>query len=132
MYPTKTELLHYLSLKMRNQDIAKEYGIHFQKVIQLIKKNQLNPNELRKTDKFIVYEHRYKNKVVYVGSGLWYRCRRHSNRRNLEHRRLMEEGEIQYVIVDEFDTREEARQQEVILIRKYKKVGEAKFNKHVR
>lgn len=132
LYPTKTELIHYLSLKMRNQDIAKEYGLHFQKVIQLIKKHQLDPNVLRKTDKFIVYEHHHKNKVIYVGSGLWYRCRRSSNRRNLEHRRLMEEGKIKYVIVGEFDTREEARHKEVLLIRKYKKIGQAKFNKQVK
>lgn len=132
LYPTKTELIHYLSLKMRNQDIAKEYGLHFQKVIQLIKKHQLDPNMLRKTDKFIVYEHHYKNKVIYVGSGLWYRCRRSSNRRNLEHRRLMEEGKIKYVIVGEFNTREEARKKEVFLIREYKKIGQAKFNKQVK
>lgn len=132
MYPTKTELIQFLSEKMRNQDIAKEYGLHFQKVIQLIKKHKLNPEELRKTDKFIVYEHHFKNKVVYVGAGLWYRCRRSSNRRNLEHRKLMEAGEIKYQIIGEYETREEARQKEVLLITKYKKLGQAKFNKQVK
>ena len=132
MYPTKTELIQFLSEKMRNQDIAKEYGLHFQKIIQLIKKHKLNPEELRKTDKFIVYEHHFKNKVVYVGSGLWYRCRRSSNRRNLEHRKLMEAGEIEYQIIGEYETREEARQKEILLIKKYKKIGQAKFNKQVK
>lgn len=114
---------------MTNQDIAKMYGTTFQKIIQLIKEYGINPNELRKVNKYIVYEHWLDGEVVYVGSGVWYRCRRYTNRRNLEHKKLMQEGKITYKIVAEFDTKEEARQYEAELIRKYKKQGLCRFNK---
>lgn len=131
MLPTKEQLIQHLSDKMTNQDIAKVYDITFQKVIQFIKKYKINPNELRKVNKYIVYEHWLNNEVVYVGSGIWYRCRRYSNRRNSIHRQLMQDGNINYKIVDEFDRMEEAREFEVRIIRKYKQLGQAKFNKQV-
>ncbi|MGH0797642.1 hypothetical protein CN374_16155 [Bacillus cereus] len=131
MLPTKEQLIQHLSDKMTNQDIAKVYDITFQKVIQFIKKYKINPNELRKVNKYIVYEHWLNNEVVCVGSGIWYRCRRYSNRRNSIHRQLMQDGNINYKIVDEFDRMEEAREFEVRLIRKYKQLGQAKFNKQV-
>ncbi|EJR98191.1 hypothetical protein [Bacillus mycoides] len=131
MLPTKEQLIQYLSNKMTNQDIAKIYDITFQKVIQLIKKYKVDPNELRKVNKFIVYEHWLNNEVVYVGSGVWYRCRRIYNRRNSVHRQLMQDNNIDYKIVGEFDKKEEAREFEVRLIRKYKQLGQAKFNKQV-
>ncbi|WP_144505914.1 hypothetical protein [Bacillus mycoides] len=131
MLPTKEQLIQYLYDKMTNQDIAKIYDITFQKVIQLIKKYKLNPDELRKVNKFIVYEHWLNNEVVYVGSGVWYRCRRYTNRRNSNHRQLMQDGNINYEIVGEFDREEEARDFEVRLIKKYKKLGQVKFNKQV-
>ncbi|MGG1678052.1 hypothetical protein ACIFOT_20260 [Neobacillus sp. NRS-1170] len=96
MLPNKKELKQHLLDKMTNQDIANIYGTTFQKIQQLTKKYNLNQNELRKTDKFIVYEHRHDDEVVYVGSGVWYRCRRYTNRRNQEHKKLMEEGKLQY------------------------------------
>ncbi|WP_273123943.1 hypothetical protein [Bacillus weihaiensis] len=114
---------------MTNQDIAKIYGASYQKIIQLIKRYELNPNELRKVDKQIVYEHWFNEEVVYVGSGVWYRCSRYTNRRNLEHRQLMKEGKIEYKIVGEFDKLDEARRFEIQLIKKYKQLGQAKFNK---
>ncbi|MEJ9255700.1 MULTISPECIES: hypothetical protein [Bacillus cereus group] len=66
MLPTKEQLIQHLSYKMTNQDIAKIYDITFQTVIQLIKKYKIYPNELRKVNKFIVYEHWLNNEVVYV------------------------------------------------------------------
>lgn len=57
MFPTKEQLIQHLSDKMNNQDIAKIYGTTFQKVIQLIKKYKINPNEIRKMNKYTVYEH---------------------------------------------------------------------------
>ncbi|MED1104976.1 hypothetical protein [Bacillus paramycoides] len=131
MLPTKEQLIQYLSDKMTNQDIAKIYDITFQKVIQLIKKYKIDPNELRKVNKYIVYEHWLNSEVVYVGSGVWYRCRRIYNRRNSVHRQLMQDGNIDYEIVGEFDKEEEARDFEVRLIKKYKQLGQAKFNKQV-
>jgi hypothetical protein len=131
MYPTKEELEKLLIEKMTNKDIAKIYGLTFQKIIQLIKKYGLNPKELRKVDKYIVYEHWLNGEVVYVGSGVWYRCRRYSNRRNLEHRSLMEQGYIEYKIVAEFDTLDQARIYEGKLIKKYKSLGQAKYNKQI-
>ncbi|EJR31157.1 hypothetical protein [Bacillus mycoides] len=131
MLPTKEQLIQYLSDKMTNQDIAKMYDITFQKVIQLIKKYKINPNELRKVNKYTVYEHWLNHEVVYVGSGVWYRCRRIYNRRNSVHRQLMQDGNIDYKIVGEFDKEEEARDFEVRLIKKYKQLGQAKFNKQV-
>jgi hypothetical protein len=50
MLPTKEKLIQHLSDKMTDQDIANIYETTFQKIIQLIKKNKLNPNELRKVD----------------------------------------------------------------------------------
>ncbi|WP_026688803.1 hypothetical protein [Alteribacter aurantiacus] len=131
MLPTKEQLIQYLSDKMTNQDIAKIYGTSFQKIIQLIKEFDLNPDELRKVNNFTVYEHWLDGEVVYVGSGVWYRCRRYTNRRNSVHRELMEEGKIQYKIVEEFEIEEDAREYEVLLIDKYKELGQAKFNKQI-
>lgn len=131
LLPAKEQLIQYLSDKMTNQDIAKIYDITFQKVIQLIKKYKIDPNEIRKVNKYIVYEHWLNSEVVYVGSGVWYRCRRIYNRRNSVHRQLMQDGNINYKIVSEFDRLEEAREFEVRLIRKYKQLGQAKFNKQV-
>ncbi|MFJ7684335.1 hypothetical protein [Peribacillus butanolivorans] len=71
MLPTKEQLIQHLSDKMTNQDIANIYGTTFQKIIQLIKKHDLNPKELRKINKFVVYEHVLNGMVVYVGSGVW-------------------------------------------------------------
>ncbi len=130
MYPTKEKLIQHLSNKMTNQDIAKIYGMSFQKIIQLIKMYNLDPNELRGVDKYIVYEHWCNEEVVYVGSGLWYRCRRYTNRRNVEHRHLMKDGKLHYKIIKEFKFEYEARKYESELIRKYKKINQAKFNKH--
>ncbi|MDF2606284.1 MAG: hypothetical protein K0S34_474 [Bacillales bacterium] len=129
MLPTKKQLRLHLKDKLTNQDIAKEYGTTFQKIIQLIKKYNLNPKELRRVNNTIVYEHWFEGEVVYVGSGVWYRCRRYTNRNNSEHRKLMESGKIDYKIVMEFEIEEEARKYEVELIRKYKKLRQAKFNK---
>lgn len=129
MLPTKEQLIQHLFDKMTNQDIAKIYGTTFQKIIQLIKEYELNPNELRKVDNQIVYEYWLNGEVVYVGSGVWYRCRRYTNRRNLEYRQLMKEGKIEYKNVGEFDKVEEARQFETYLIKKYKQLGQVKFNK---
>jgi len=131
LLPAKEQLIQYLSNKMTNQDIAKIYDITFQKVIQLIKKYKIDPNELRKVNKYIVYEHWLNSEVVYVGSGVWYRCRRIYNRRNSVHRQLMQDGNIDYKIVGEFDKEAEARDFEVRLIKKYKQLGQAKFNKQV-
>lgn len=129
MLPTKERLIQHLSDKMTNQDIANIYGTTFQKIIGLIKKYKLDPNELRKVERYIVYEHWLNGNCVYVGSGVWYRCRRYTKRRNLEHRQLMKEGKIEYKIVGEFDKLDEARQFEIQLIKKYKQLGQAKFNK---
>ncbi|MFS0671064.1 hypothetical protein AB1L12_24595 [Peribacillus frigoritolerans] len=129
MLPTKEQLKQHLTNKMTNKDIAIIYGTTFQKIIQLIKKNELNPNEFRKVNKFIVYEHWYSGKVVYVGSGVWYRCRRYKNRRNSEHVHLMESGKLEYRIVGEYEKVEDARKHEAVLIQKYKQLGQAKFNK---
>lgn len=129
MLPRKEELIEHLSNKMTNQDIARIYGTTFQKIIQLIKKHDLNPNELRRVNKYTVYLHLLNNQVVYVGSGVWYRCRRYSNRRNSEHKQLMQDGKIEYKFVGEFDREEDAREYEKELIKKYKKLGQAKFNK---
>ncbi|MBK5458051.1 hypothetical protein [Peribacillus sp. TH27] len=129
MLPTEEQLIHHLSDKMTNQDIAKIYGASFQKIIQLIKKYGINPNELRKVNKFIVYEHWLDGEVIYVGSGLWYRCRRYSNRRNSEHRELMKDGLLEYQFVAEFEQEEDARRYEALLINQYKQLGLAKFNK---
>ncbi|MDG0062114.1 hypothetical protein [Priestia sp. P5] len=129
MLPTRGDLIEHLSNKMTNQDIAKIYGITFQKIIQLIKKHNLNPNELRKINKYTVYLHLLNNEIIYVGSGVWYRCRRYTNRRNSEHKQLMKDGKIEYKFVGEFDREEDARSYEKELIKKYKKLGQAKFNK---
>ncbi|WP_286166179.1 hypothetical protein [Peribacillus frigoritolerans] len=130
--PTKEQLKRHLIDKMTNQDIAVIYETSFQKIIQLIKKFDLNPNSLRKVNNFIVYEHWLGEEVVYVGSGVWYRCRRYTNRRNAEHKQLMQDGMITYKIVAEYDQEEAARQYEHQLIKKYKKLGQAIFNKHTR
>ncbi|MBK0009869.1 hypothetical protein IAE23_25700 [Bacillus sp. S35] len=129
MLPTKEELIEHLSKKMTNQDIANIYGTTFQKIIQLIKKYQLDTNQLRKVNKYTVYLHLLEDEVVYVGSGVWYRCRRHTNRRNTEHKQLMQDGKIEYKFVGEFDREEDARNYEKELITKYKDLGKAKFNK---
>ncbi|MGZ9815651.1 hypothetical protein ACXM0N_06935 [Peribacillus simplex] len=63
MLPTKEQLIQHLTDKMTNKDIAIIYETTFQKIIQLIKKNDLNPIELRKVNRFIVYEHWYNGKV---------------------------------------------------------------------
>ncbi|SFA81795.1 MULTISPECIES: hypothetical protein [unclassified Bacillus (in: firmicutes)] len=131
MFPTMEQLIEHLSNKMTNEDIAKIYGLTFQKVIQLIKKHNINPTELRKVDKFIVYEHWYNGELVYVGSGVWYRCRRYTNRRNTEHRQLMEQGKIVYKIVGEFEDLNEARKVEAKLIKRYHSLGQVKFNKKI-
>ncbi|WP_224771147.1 hypothetical protein [Metabacillus idriensis] len=128
--PTKEELAQHLLDKMTNQDIAKIYGTSFQKIIQLIKRYELNPNELRKVNMQIVYLHILNGSVVYVGSGLWYRCRRYTNRRNSLHRKLMQDGMIIYEIVGEFEKPASARRYEHQLIGKYKKLGQAIYNKH--
>jgi hypothetical protein len=128
MLPGKEELKQHLLDKMTNQNIAKIYGTSFQKIQQLIKKYKLNPNELRKIDKFIVYEHWLDGEVVYVGSGVWYRCRRYKNRRNTQHRMMMEEGKLQYKIIAEFDDEDETRKYEATIIKKHKELGQAKFN----
>jgi len=130
MLPNKEELKQHLLDKMTNQDIAKIYGTTYQKIQQLTKKYKFNQNELRKTNKFIVYEHWKENEVVYVGSGVWYRCRRYSNRRNTEHKQFMKDGKIHYKIVAEFEIKEDARKYEFELIQGYKKLNQAKFNKH--
>lgn len=129
MLPRKEELIEHLSNKMTNQDIARIYGTTFQKIIQLIKRYDLNPNELRRVNKYTVYLHLFNNQVVYVGSGVWYRCRRYTNRRNSEHKQLMRDGKIEYKFVGEFDREEDARNYEKELIKKYKELGQAKFNK---
>jgi len=126
---SKKQLIEYLSNRMTNQDIANIYGITFQKVIQLIKKYNLKPDELRKVNKYTVYLHLLNGEVVYVGSGVWYRCRRHTNRRNSEHKKLMEGGKLEYKFVGEFDQEEDARNYEMELILTYKNLGQAKFNK---
>ncbi|AXN39630.1 hypothetical protein [Peribacillus butanolivorans] len=131
MYPTKEKLIQHLSNKMENQDIAKIYGTSFQKIIQLIKKHKLNPDDLRKINKYVVYEHWLDGEVIYVGSGLWYRCRRYTNRRNSEHKQLMKEGKIIYNIIAEYENEGVARDYEVNLIKYYKQLGQAKFNKKV-
>ncbi len=41
----------------------------------------------------------------------------------------MQEGKIEYKFVGEFDFEEDARSYEQELIKKYKKLGQAKFNK---
>lgn len=126
---TKEQLIQHLSGKMTNQDIAKIYGITFQKVIQLIKMYKLNPNVLRRVNNFVVYEHWFDKEVVYVGSGVWYRCRRYTNRRNSEHKQLMMEGKLTYKFIAEFDNLNEARQLESKLIQQYKKTALCRFNK---
>ncbi len=132
MLPTQQQLMKHLKDKLTNQDIATMYGTTFQKIIQLIQRNQLNPDDLRKVDKYIVYEHWIDQEVIYVGSGLWYRSRRYSNRRNSEHKELMKEGKLKYIIVGEFDNVKDARKYEVELIQEYKKINQAKYNKQVR
>ncbi|MEW4231516.1 hypothetical protein [Priestia megaterium] len=129
MLPTKEKIIEHLSNKMTNQDIANIYGTTFQKIIQLIKKYELDPNQLRQVNKYTVYLHLLDDEVVYVGSGVWYRCRRYTNRRNTEHKQLMKESKIEYKFVGEFDREEDARSYEKELIKKYKKLGQAKFNK---
>lgn len=128
MLPTKEELKQLLRDKMTNQDIASIYGVTFQKIIQLVKKYELDANKLRKIDKQIVYEHRFDGQVVYVGSGTWYRMRRSSTRRNIEHKQLMEQGLIEYKIIAEYDTVQEAREHEEKLILRYRSLGQCKFN----
>ncbi|MFA1710515.1 hypothetical protein ACDX66_02250 [Peribacillus frigoritolerans] len=131
MLPTKEQLIQHLTDKMTNQDIANIYGTSFQKIIHLIKQNGINPNELRKENTQIVYEHELNGVVVYIGSGVWYRCRRYTNRGNLEHKKLMQEGKLTYKFLAEFETEKEARQYEAKLIRKYKKQGLCRFNKRM-
>jgi hypothetical protein len=41
---------------------------------------------------------------------------------------MMEEGKIQYKIVAEFDDKDEARKYEATIIKRYKEIGQAKFN----
>ncbi|WP_232225594.1 hypothetical protein [Oceanobacillus manasiensis] len=113
--------------KMTNQDIAEIYGVKYQKIQQLIRKHKLNTNELRKVDKQIVYEHWYKGKVVYVGSGKWNRMTS-SSRRNLEHKKLMQDGLIKYKIVKEFNDVQYVREYENKLITRYRSLGKADFN----
>ncbi|WP_226579886.1 hypothetical protein [Halobacillus litoralis] len=131
MLPNKEQLIEHLSNKMTNQDIAKIYGTTFQKIIHLIKKYEINPNDLRKVNQYIVYEHWIKEEVVYVGSGVWYRCRRYTNRRNMEHVSLMKSGKLEYRFVGEYEKEGDARVHEIELIRKYKRIGQAKFNKEI-
>lgn len=131
MLPTKEQLIKHLSDKMTNQDIAKLYDTTFQKIIYLIKEYEINPNKLRKVNNFIVYEHWIGNEVVYVGSGVWYRCRRYTNRSNLEHRSLMAEGKVEYKIIAEYQEERAARIHEAQLIKFYKQLGQAKFNKQI-
>ncbi|MEK4966374.1 hypothetical protein MKX29_01490 [Cytobacillus sp. FSL R7-0696] len=88
MFPTKDELKLHFANKMTNQDVAKKYGISFQKVIQLGMEYELEPGKLRKTNEYVVYEHWHNEEVVYVGCGLWYRARRYTNRRNMDIRNL--------------------------------------------
>lgn len=57
LLPTKEQLKRHLIDKMTYQDIAVIYETSFQKIIQLIKKYDLNQNSLRKVKNFIVYEH---------------------------------------------------------------------------
>ncbi|MGE7185590.1 helix-turn-helix domain-containing protein [Peribacillus sp. NPDC006672] len=129
MMLTKEQLIQHLSDKMTNQDIANIYNVSFQKIQQLIKKYRLNQKELRKVNKYIVYEHWLKGEIVYIGSGVWYRCRRYKNRRNSEHVHLMVSGKLEYRIVGEYEKVEDARKLEAVLIQKYKQLGQAKFNK---
>lgn len=131
MLPNKQQLIQHLIDKMTNQDIAKIYGATFQKVQQLIKKYNLNQDNLRKIDKQTVYLHLIGEEVIYVGSGNWYRCRRYTNRRNKEHKQLLKEGKVEFKFVEEFDDVKEARAYEAQLIKKYKKLEQAKFNKQV-
>ncbi|WP_282155890.1 hypothetical protein [Cytobacillus gottheilii] len=131
MVPTKKQLEEHLSNKMTNQDIAKIYGTTFQMIIHLIKKHDLKPNDLRKVNNYTVYEHRINGEVIYVGSGVWYRCRRFTNRRNMEHVSLMKSGKLEYRFVGEYEKEEDARVHEIELIRKYKRIGQAKFNKKI-
>lgn len=129
MLPTKEQLIQNLTDKMTNQDIANIYNVSFQKIQQLIKKYGLNQEELRKVNNYIVYEHWLKGEVVYIGSGVWYRCRRYTNRRNSEHVHLMESRKLEYRIVGEYEKVEDARKYEAVLIQKYKQIEQAKFNK---
>lgn len=50
--------------------------------------------------------------MIYVGSGYWNRMRRSDTRENLDHKKLMEGRLIEYKVVKEFDTKEEARSYE--------------------
>jgi hypothetical protein len=131
MLPTKEQLVQHLSDKMTNQDIAKKYGTTYQKIIQIIIRMKLDPNVLRKVNKLVVYEHWLNDEVVYVGSGVWYRCRRYNNRRNSEHKELMKDGKLTFKFVGEFNKEEEARQLETMLIQQYKREGLCKFNKKI-
>ncbi|WEG12241.1 hypothetical protein PU629_19305 [Pullulanibacillus sp. KACC 23026] len=131
MLPTKKQLVKHLSGKMTNQEIAKIYGVPFQKITDLIKQYNFDADKLRRTNMYTVYEHLLDGDVVYVGSGLWYRCRRSSNRRNLEHKALMEQGKLDYIFVAEYEKEEDARRHEIELIKKYKVMGLAKFNKKI-
>ncbi|WP_214710125.1 MULTISPECIES: hypothetical protein [unclassified Exiguobacterium] len=131
MFPSKESLEQYLKEKMTNEDIAKIYGLSFQKVIGLIKKYQLDPNELRQTDQYIVYLHREDGEVVYVGSGVWYRMRRYTNRRNVDHRKMMQSGDLEYEIVAEYSERRDALIHEQRLIHYYKNKNLARFNKYI-
>jgi hypothetical protein len=130
--PSKKQLIKHLTDKMTNQNIAEIYGVSFQKIIQLTKQYKLDSNELRKVNHYVVYEHWYKGEVVYVGSGVWYRCRRYTNRRNEQHRELMKEGKITYRFVREFEDVVMAREFETSLIKKYKNMRQAEFNKHIK
>src|SRR5690606_41347775 len=112
MLPTKEELKQLLRDKMTNQDIASIYGVTFQKMIQLVKKYELDANKLRRIDKQIVYEHRCDGQVDYVGRGTWYRMRRSSARRRIEHKQLMEQGLIEYKIQAEYDNVHKANEHE--------------------
>ena len=128
MLPTQENIKELLVQKYTDKQIAQTYNLHFQKISALIQLYGINPNILRKTDKFIVYEHIHNCKIIYVGSGYWYRCRKYTNRRNSIHRQLMASGKVEYRIVGEYDTRDEARKVEIELIQKYKKIGQAFFN----
>lgn len=128
MLPTKEELINHLKDKMTNEDIARLYNTSFQKIIALIHKYELNADEIRETEKYIVYAHIYEGKVIYIGSGVWYRCRRYSNRRNSYHKELMRDGKIKYMILASFKDRDEAYKLEGKLIELFKSIGQADLN----
>ncbi|WP_165350682.1 hypothetical protein [Ectobacillus funiculus] len=48
----------------------------------------------------------------------------------MKHQQLMKDGKLKYKFVKEFEVEGDARQLEAKLIKQYKKLGQAKFNKH--